>query len=307
MIAFDSQIGLSISSTKLQYVEINYNGREYLVENVDEAYFDEPIDLISDKEIKSQSVLQTAFNEIIIRKPLKTHRVAVSLPAEAFFIQQFAYDNTLIEEDVVSQFKWEMSVLYPTVKVEDLIFEHFSIEKNLLLPYNNTLVVAFPRKCMNVVHNFCKKNNLYLRFSDYSHFAADKILELNSEDFAKGWYLSLFISDKCLSFEILLEGRPVFLKLFKDIEAAEYLRQINIILNKSGLEINRDLIKGAVIWGEDLSPQTLATFEEQLRMKCIRINPFSGIHGSKALATNKYLKERSFSFASSAGIAYRLI
>lgn len=307
MITFDSQIGLNISAGKLQLTEVHFTVKGYILENVDEAYFDEQLDLAADKESKSLALLQAAFNEMIIRKPLKTRRVAISLPMETFYIQQLPYDNTLIGEDVLAQFKWEFGVLYPGLEIEDFIFDYFSIEKNLLLNYNSSIVVAFPRKCLKLIYNFCKKNNLYFRFADYCHFAADKVLELVSEDFLKGWYISLLISGKSLSLEVLLDGKPVLIKLFKGIEAQDYIKQINIIINKSGLNIRSDLIKGMIIWGDEISPQTISQFEEQLRFKCLRVNPFTGIKASKSLALNKYLRERSIGFAPAAGMAYRLI
>ncbi|NUN10199.1 MAG: pilus assembly protein PilM [Ignavibacteriaceae bacterium] len=306
MITFDSQIGLYVSANKLQMVEVNYTGREYLLENVDEAYFDEQLDLVNDKESKSIALLQAAFNEMLIRKPLRTKRAAVSLPAETFYIQQFPYDNTLIEEDIIAQFKWELGVLYPNLPIDDLVIDHFRIEKNLLLNYNNAIVVAFPRKCLKVIQNFCKKNSLYFRFADYSHFASDKNLELISGDFNNGWYISVLITGNSLSLEVLLDGKPVFIKLFKEIEAQDIVRQINIIINKSGLNIKRDIFKGMIVWGDEVSNQTLSQLEDQLRIKCLRINPFAGLSTSKALAISKYLRDRSYGFAPAAGIAYRL-
>ncbi len=44
MPGFDNHLGFNISSSKLQVVEVNYVGEQFRLVNVDEAYFNDPID-----------------------------------------------------------------------------------------------------------------------------------------------------------------------------------------------------------------------------------------------------------------------
>ncbi len=43
MAGFENHIGFNISSSKLQVVEVNYIAEQFRLVNVDEAYFNDPI------------------------------------------------------------------------------------------------------------------------------------------------------------------------------------------------------------------------------------------------------------------------
>ena len=73
MNSLENRAGFNISSSKLQVVEINFESGQFELENVDEAYFNEPLNLENDKETKIASVLQGAFDELLVRKPLKSN------------------------------------------------------------------------------------------------------------------------------------------------------------------------------------------------------------------------------------------
>ena len=61
MNSLENRAGFNISSSKLQVVEINFESGQFELENVDEAYFNEPLNLENDKETKIASVLQGRF------------------------------------------------------------------------------------------------------------------------------------------------------------------------------------------------------------------------------------------------------
>ena len=96
MAGFENHIGFTISGSKLQLVEIIYKDRQFILDKVDEAYFNEPINMETDKETKIDSLLQGAFNEILIKRPLKSSFASFALPFELFHIMQVPYDNTLL-------------------------------------------------------------------------------------------------------------------------------------------------------------------------------------------------------------------
>ena len=64
-----SQFGLNITENQIQFVEIAKDENHIILENVDEEFFEESIN-DETKEPKFIHILQNAFNEIILRKPL---------------------------------------------------------------------------------------------------------------------------------------------------------------------------------------------------------------------------------------------
>lgn len=89
MSGFENHIGFNISSSKLQIVEVNNIGEQFRLVNVDEAYFNDPINFEIDKETKISALLQGAFDELIIKKNLKSTSASFTLPFELFHTMQF--------------------------------------------------------------------------------------------------------------------------------------------------------------------------------------------------------------------------
>lgn len=68
MAGFENHIGFNLSGTKLQIVEVNYLNDQFRLVNVDETYFNDPINFEIDKETKVGALLQGAFDELLIKK-----------------------------------------------------------------------------------------------------------------------------------------------------------------------------------------------------------------------------------------------
>src|SRR3989337_2859291 len=129
MTGYENHAGFTLSGSKLQVVEITNQDEQFFLENVDEAYFNEPLNFEKDKETQISALLQGAFNELIIRKALKSNSVSFTLPFELFYTAQLPYDNTLLHQDIIDEFRWELSVLYPFAQVKDLVIQYIEIEK----------------------------------------------------------------------------------------------------------------------------------------------------------------------------------
>ncbi len=307
MPGFENHVGFTISGSKLQLVEIIYKNDRYILENIDEAYYDEPLNLGSDKETKISALLQGAFNELIIKKPLKSSFASFTLPFELFFTMQVPYDNTLLHQDLIEEFRWELSVLYPYAVHKDFAIEYIEVEKNNLISYNSAIVIALPRKYLQLILNFCSNNNLHLQFVDNIHFASERALALSYPLNNRGIILSVYFNNKFLSLIFSIDGKPVNLKVIPLTDAGEIpsLLLTETTSNES-FKINRNLINSAYITGDDISDSIIESLNKALGMEFIPFNPFEKINPAPALFDNKYFSEKFNSFSPAAGIAYRL-
>ncbi|MDR3628695.1 MAG: hypothetical protein P4L45_17750 [Ignavibacteriaceae bacterium] len=319
MAGFENHLGFTISGSKLQLVEIIYKEKQFILDKVDEAYFNEPVNMETDKETKIDSLLQSAFNEILIKKPLKSQFASFALPFELFHIMQIPYDNTLLHQDLIEEFKWEFSVLYPFVSTKDLVIQYIEVEKNNLIGQNTIIVIAIQRKYLQMIHNFCMANNLKLKFVDNIHTASERALAASYPSASRGLTLSIFIANKFLSLIYSLEGRPVYFKVLPLNDAGEIPV---LLLNETTLhesyndeegtpveyypKINRSAIDNAFISGEDISEAMIQTLSNTLGIDLTYFNPFEKIKPDSELYTNKFYLEKNNSFSPAAGIAYRL-
>jgi|GEM_PF-363342 Tfp pilus assembly PilM family ATPase len=319
MAGFENHIGFTISGSKLQLVEIIYKDKQFILDKIDEAYFNEPINLETDKETKIDSLLQGAFNEIIIKRPLKSSFASFALPFELFHIMQVPYDNTLLHQDLIEEFTWELSVLYPYVSTKDIVIQYIEVEKNNLITENTMIAIAIQRKYLQMIHNFCKANNLKLKFIDNIHTASERALTASYPSSARGLTMSIFITNKFLSLIYSLEGKLIYFKVIPLNDAGEIP---SLLLNETmpnqsfqieewtTLEhfhkINKNAIDNAFISGEEISETIINTLSKTLGIDLIHFNPFEKITPNSELFTNKFYLEKNNCFSPSAGIAYRL-
>ena len=95
----ENHTGFTLTSAKVQFVEISFKNEKFVLQNIDEVYFDEHLNLTDDKETKITSVLQTAFNELLIKNRFSASSASFTLPVEMFYTVQIPYDNSLLYQE----------------------------------------------------------------------------------------------------------------------------------------------------------------------------------------------------------------
>ncbi len=307
MPSFENHAGFTISNSKLQLVETIYVEDHFVLKNVDEAYFNESLNLEKDKETKITALLQGAFNELLIKKPLQSTAVSFALPFELFYVMQIPYDTTLLHQDLIEEFKWEFSVLYPFTSTKDFVIQYIEVEKNNLIDQNSVIAIAVPRRFIQLINNFCSENNLRLRFVDNIHTASERALTMSHNSASKGITLSVYFNNKFLSVIFSQDGKPIYFKVIPLNDAAEVP---TLLLTETSpqtfFKINRSLINSAFIAGEEISENIIQSLNNTLGIEFIYFNPFEKIKPDPKLYDNKYYSEKFNSFSPSAGIAYRL-
>ena len=307
MFPLENRIGLYIYQSKLQFVELQYVNNEYVLTHIDEAYFDEEIDFATEKETKILNYLQTAFNEILARHEVHSTSLFVALPSEFFQVSRLPFDNTLLRQDLLLQFKWDFSLLYPQLSVDDYVIQFHELEIETPSGMRTATVLGVARKYLKIMKSFAQKNGFALQVVDYAHFACDSSLKLNYPKTLEGKYLSIFLTSSMLSFEVMLDGKIIYIKTRKLNNAGEIAGIIaEEITELSTAGISKDRIDSAFIFGEFISPAFITALEQKIGMKLYPVNPFKQITIHPKLATSKLLREHFHTFAPAAGACFRL-
>ena len=307
MSGFENQAGFTISGSKLQVVEISRHQNQFFLDNVDEAYFNEPLNFEKDKETRISALLQSAFNELIIRKQIKSKSVSFTFPFELFCFAQLPYDNTLLHQDLIEEFRWELSLLYPYMPAKDLVIQYIEIDKNKIVPNNTAMVVGLQRKYLQIVNNFCGQNNLKLKFVDNPHFAAERALTLSGEAISTGLSMSVYLSSKYLSILLSLNSKPIHFSVRLLNNASEIPENIiQELTPKDNFNISKTLLSDAYVTGDNLTNSVVQSLSDTLGINFIQFNPFEKIKPGQNLVDNKFYSENFNSFAPAAGMAYRI-
>ena len=304
---FDNHIGFNISSSKLQVVEVNYLADQFKLVNVDEAYFNDPINFESDKETKILALMQGAFDELLIKKNINSTSASFTLPFEIFHLMQMPYDTTLLYQDLLDEFKWELSVMYPFISTKNLVLQYFEIDKGSFNETSSALVFALQRRYLQMLDSFCKKNNLKLKFVDNLHIAAERSLSVSNAIVYKGLTLSVYFNNKFLSLFFAFNGKPLYFKAIPLNDASEITDHlIKETSHSSILNIERSQIEAAFISGDEISVAVVQTLKKVLGLDFIPFNPFDRIRPVPDLYESKLYLEKYNSFSSAAGIAFRI-
>ena len=308
MAEFNVHAGLNISNTKLQLVEIIGSHGEVRLDNLNEIVFAEPINFKSDKEVKILSLVQVALDEIRIKKPIKSRTLSFSLPLEMFHITQLPYDNTLLHRDIVEEFKWEYSVMFPHIKDEEIVIQFYEVDKNMIYTKNTALVYVIERKYLRLFHKLCEQNNFKLGYVDNVHLASERALVLSNSCINNGLSMSVFVSKNNLSIILSLDGKPISQKVHSHNNFDNILSIIqNELSSSESKNLTKGLIEASYITGERIPDSLLKSLNAETGLDFIAFNPFDKLTATLKIQESPLYLQRFNTFSSAAGIAYRIV
>ena len=297
--------GFNISGNKLQLVEIVHNEGGLYFENVDEEWLESPIS-IETSESQLISILQNSFNQIILRKSLKTRNVSFALPFSFFNVLKLPFDETLTKKDLIDQFKWELSILYPPSSPDDYVVKYLDLSKSNLINKNEAIVISIKKEIVKLLKSFCDKNNLTLKFIDNSHLASSPFIK-SGKNYADNLEASMYLDNSELSILVFESKFPIYfnsIKLKENEDFSVVLAKEFSLMKKIGIERKR--IAQFYYAGILDADSQIKQIEKEFSTEFKRINPFLTMKIAKGENFTKFGSVNGNSFTPSAGIALRL-
>ncbi|MFA8341884.1 MAG: hypothetical protein ACEPO8_02815 [Rhodothermaceae bacterium] len=298
-----NHIGFNITNSRLQLVEVGCEGSKYFIENIDEEYYNNFFDL-SDKETKIITLLEDAFNELVLRKQLNTNNVSFTLPNKFFRILEIPYEETLLKEDLTESLKWNLSVLFPETTSDEYVIQHILVEDSKFLQQKNAIIIGINRKFLKILHKFCTRNNLVLRFIDNVHIASNTISLLHSE--AEKNILNFYFEEKSFSVCLLENSKPIHFAVKKCNSANDIVDGLKAAYDKVNKIIPEENIDDYFISGENISAALCKQVNTIFGCDVKKLNPFHGVKTMPDLADNDLLNSKFSSFTASTGISIRI-
>ncbi len=297
---FVNHAGFSISSRKLQLVEIDFNDGRFLIENIDE----EPFPFEIDAQISSSKLLtalQDAYDKIIARKNLKTDIVSFALPAFFFKSAKIPYDPNLISKDLETHLKWEFGVLFPNDNPDDFVIDKFTLGDES----NELFFFAVERKILQTIHKFCFRNNLLLKYVDNSVIAGLILLPYLSEPGKKN-YVSVFLNKNYFAVTFVKNHVPVFYKVFTGNEGSkEHI--YNVVNELKAKHFEKTDFSDYYIFGDGLQQNIIEELNRENGVYFNTVNPFKLLKLNQRIKDNAFATQSYFNFAAPTGMAMRLI
>jgi len=302
MTGFDTTAGLKLTSSKMQFVELRYKSGKLFVQDINEIYFNEKINFAKDKETKISALLQGAYDEILLQNPVKDISISISVPQNLIYSMQVPFEESLLYTDLIEQFRWELSLLYPFLDSRELFIQYYPLKKTEYNTRTTAYVTALPRNYFKIFSEFCKTNNLYLRFVDSAHTASDKALSANKDITGDKLLLSLMIDEKILSFIFYSNGDPFLLRSYAFTNASEIPQLVRNEFEKNGFN---EPVSNAYISGDELSGPFIDMLSEKTGITFSTFNPFSQLQLDAGIRDNRFYLQKNSSFSPAVGISIR--
>lgn len=298
---FVNHAGFSISSRKLQVVEIDFNDGRFLIENIDEEPF--PYELTANISAnRLLSALQPAYENIKNRKELKTDIVSFALPSFFFKSAKIPYDPNLITKDLERHLQWEFGILFPDVNPSDYVIDKFPVAEDT----NELILFGIERKILQTVHKFCMRNNLMLKYVDNS-FIASIILLPHLTGTGKKNFISVFINGNYYAIAFIKNSIPVFHRVV-EAKDGKYTAGIfdKIEKFKSKIFAGNDLPE-YYVFGDGLQQDLIDELNRRNGVFFKTVNPFKLLEVNQRLKENPFVQQQFYTFTAATGMAMRLI
>ncbi len=306
MPVFENHTGINFSESKLQLVELSYKNNSFCLENVDQSVFKESITPLTE-ESKLIAILQDSFNKITSKKPLSSRFVSFTLHNNYFKIFEIPYDHSLTKKDLFQHFNWELSILYPHVDKDNFYIQHVEVNKSSVRNENKAIVFALRKDVVGSINNFCKRNNLELKFVDNAHLASNAFLFMDKNQMRKNIVFSFYVDQNYSSFTAIDRINPFYFKVFNSSGAGIFEELDSVIVKMNEFKIDFDSVEEILLCGQSITKD----FEERIKTKfnlpLRKINPFERLHVDDELKKSPHLISQYNSFTAATGIAIRII
>lgn len=297
---FDSHAGFTFNNVKLQFTEISKKQNNFIVTKIDESYFNQEIDFSIDKVTKITSLLQAAFEELVIKNSIATNSASFSLPPELFISAMLPVEQSLLHSDLIEDFKLRLEIMFPHLNWHEYVIKYIEVDSTHNDPKNIAIVFALNRRFIKIISDFCSKNGLKLKYIDHCHLASANLLK---EELSRD-ILSVFISQKNLSFLLSKKRKPTY---YEDFPITTLHQIPELIKTKiEGLGGAEIIDENLYLFGDSISASLANILTEKTGINFTLVNPFSQLKSESALLTNKLYSENNHLFTTSTGTALRI-
>ena len=303
MISFDSHAGFTFSNVKLQLTEITKQQKQFSISRLDEVYFNEEIDFAKDKETKITSLLQAAFEELNFINSITSNSASFTLPQELFVTARLPIEGSLLNLDLLEEFRWNLSIMYPYLNWNDYVINYHEVDGKYFTSSDMAIVFALNRKYIKIINDFCSRNNLKLQFIDHCHLSSNNILNMNILGKTNN-HFSIYITQKMISVLVSVEGKIIY---YEDIPIKSVHEVLSVVKDKI-VELNQKQLffTEAFLFGDTTSGIIAKALTEATGISFNLVNPFAQLKVDTNLMTNKYYTETNHFFAPSTGVAARI-
>jgi len=298
-------VGISLTATKLQFIEIEKDFNTLQAVNFGQTFLSQSLNFELHDEKIIQDQLQSAYDEIKIRNPVTSSTASFALPPELFITIQLPFDSNLNQNEIREEFNWELSQLYPFMNVDELALKFYELDNIFSTVRNNALIVALNKKYLIMIKDFCHKNNLTPKLVDNSSITANTFINNQMKGKKSNTGINIFNSKNLFTLFININSKPVYVKVFNK-HFREWMETFRNEISANKIkEVLIDPLINTTVSGEELETEIHSELEKSTSKVFGKFDPFDFIKLKRETDDQLISPEENMCFTSAAGIASR--
>ena len=297
--------GINITKSEIQIVEIEKQLNQYSIKNAAQVSINQLINLEEGIDSAAALQIQNAFDEIKSKNSFKSSLLSFTLPPELFITIQLPYDNNLEHSEIVEEFRWELSLLFPYIAAENLAIKYYQLGMKSHPGSTLALVVALNKKFLVFCKNFCKKNNITPRFVDNASVSSNYLICNNFYKNSSANSINVYITSNSATLFINNLSKPYSVQVFSKLDGDFLLKLSKGISEELPLHIKNDLNLKCYITGVSVSDELISRINTETGLKFKRFNPFEVLKLKSSSIVAGIPPDNFVNFTPSTGIALR--
>ena len=308
----ERSLGISFSSNQICFTELSADSGKIKLDNAEAVTIDFDFEDDFYKHKSSQKDLSSISGEIqnyLTRRNLSGIDIALTIGTPQAFLITIPLDYSEGKQSINSKIYWELSNYFPE-SYNDYVINTYRL--NSVLPCKQSdefLIIAVAKNSLEFIKRIFKICNLNLTLVDIDHFAAEHTLRKNYANEIEGKnVLMVGLRNGRVDYGYIADKKYKFYAYSKYYSEPEFnlslIRKINSLMSSEKL---RDGVDTIYLYGDEIKEDTIEALRKIENTSLVMVNPFENISASDLFLKNEVLRKSSYMFASSCGVALRVL